>query len=75
VRLKLCFASLVAFLQAKYAGFGMIEPRVRLDFDQLGLTLPGKGKVLEGVSGEWRMPWRTGEKGYIYISEYSAYSL
>jgi hypothetical protein len=38
--------------QAKYAGFGMIEPRVRLDFDQLGLTLPGKGKVLEGVSGE-----------------------
>ncbi len=41
-----------AEMQAKYAGFGMIDPKIRLDFEQLGLILPGKGKVLNGVSGE-----------------------
>ncbi len=39
-------------MQAKYAGFGLIEPRIRLDFEMLGLILPGKGKVLNGVSGQ-----------------------
>lgn len=42
-----------AEMQAKYAGFGMIDPRIRLDFEQLGLILPGKGKVLNGVSGHF----------------------
>lgn len=38
--------------QAKYAGFGMVEPRIQLNFDNLSLTLKNKGKVLQGVSGE-----------------------
>lgn len=40
-----------AEMQSKYAGFGTIDPRIRLDFEELGLTLPGKGRVLQGVSG------------------------
>ncbi|KAL6748717.1 hypothetical protein V8C86DRAFT_1122712 [Haematococcus lacustris] len=40
-----------AEMLAKYGGFGWIEPRIRLDFHELGLTLAGKGMVLAGVSG------------------------
>jgi hypothetical protein len=44
-------------LQVKYAGFGVVDPQIRLDFECLGLRLRGGGCVLQGVSGEF-LCWR-----------------
>ena len=43
-----CFAA-----QSKYPGFGLVEPRIQLEFENLGMRLQNKDKVvLQGVSGE-----------------------
>ena len=39
--------------QSKYPGFGLVEPRIQLEFENLGMRLQTKDKVvLQGVSGE-----------------------
>lgn len=43
------------FAQSKFPGFGLVEPRIQLEFENLGMRLQHKDKVvLQGVSGEER---------------------
>lgn len=41
-------------MQKKYAGFGAVNPVVKLEFYELGLTLKNGTKVLDGVTGGYR---------------------
>ena len=39
--------------QGKFPGFGVVEPRIELEFENLGMRLHKRAKVvLQGVSGE-----------------------